>query len=503
MGIFFSLTFIASTAPIIGGNQLAGGLIALIGMFFVALAFSAVSILTPRTAGDYVFSSRYLHPALGFVGNAGYFVATVPMFMGITITTIESFGFSSLFAYWGYATGNLGFLSLATTLSHPAYELALGGGLTIVFALLPFFGYRAFKTMNKVILPLILIAVAAMFIILGTTSPADAHSRLNSLVGIDLYSTTSSFAANNSIVVPAATSLSTSLAQSAVYIVGFSYIISAVYVAGEVRQVKKNMPIAIMATLLIAFIIFAGSTALSYNAFGYNFLSNLYTQSISFASSPIPVIAYLNFLSAAISNNIYLGSFIIIVAIIQLLWYQTNAVFVGGRLLLSYSFDRIMPAFMGDVSEKYHVPAKAMIVSLVIGLLAGVLFVLPFTSGVAFLMSSAASAIIILFPMTIVGIALLVYRFRRSKEFHSSALAGSYLGGPLFVVCAIVTIVFTLGMFYEYVTVPALFGFAATEGLELIFVPILILFAIYYASKFINASRGVHFEQIFNEIPPE
>lgn len=54
-----------------------------------------------------------------------------------------------------------------------------------------------------------------------------------------------------------------------------------------------------------------------------------------------------------------------------------NAVFVDGRLLLSSSFDRIMPGFMGDVSERFQLPAKAMIVSLKMGILAGVLFVEP------------------------------------------------------------------------------------------------------------------------------
>jgi amino acid transporter len=501
VGIFFSLTFIASTAPLIGGDPLAGGLIALVGMFFVALAFAAVSILTPRTAGDYVFTSRYLHPALGFVGNAGYFVASIPLFIGITIVTIESFGFSALFAYVGLATGNSGLVSLASTLTtNPYYELALGGGLTVIFGLLPLFGYRIYKTLNNIILPLILIAVAAMFIVLASTTPAVASTRLDTLAG-------------NSTLVQSVTASGTAPPQSgwlnafalnAVYVVGFSYIISAIYVAGEVKQVKRNMPLAIMGTLLITLVIFAGSTLLSYHAFGYNFLSNLYNLSVIQLTPPFPVVPYLDFLAAGISNNIYVGSFIIIVAILQLLWYQTNAVFIGGRLLLSYSFDRIMPSFMGDVSRRFHAPVKGMIVSLIIGLLAGLIFVFPTpAAGVAFLMSSAAVAIILLFPITVVGVALLVFRFHRKEEFRNSTLAKSFLGGPLYVIAAIVTIGYSLATFYEYVTVPDIFGFAGTEGLALIFIPIALLFVIYYIARAINGSRGVRFDLIFSEIPPE
>ncbi|MGI0086074.1 MAG: amino acid permease, partial [Nitrososphaerales archaeon] len=332
VGVFFSLTFIASTAPLTGGNPLYGGLIALVGMFFVALTFAAISIITPRTASDYVFASRYLNPALGFVGNAGYYVSTVPLFMGITITTIESFGFSALFAYVGLQTGNTGMVSLSTTLStNPYYELALGGGLTILVGLIPFFGYRIYRGLNNIILPLILIAVAVMFFVLASTPTSTAIARLSSITG------NPNLAANVTAVapvsaIPASHGLLNDFALNAVYVVGFAYIISAIYIAGEVKHVKRTMPIAIIATLFITLIIFAGATLLSYNTFGYDFLSNLYTKSIVLGQYPalgFPLVPYLDFLAAAISNNIYIGSFIIIVVIIQLLWYQTNAVFVG------------------------------------------------------------------------------------------------------------------------------------------------------------------------------
>jgi amino acid transporter len=503
VGVFFSLTYVASTAPLIGGDPLTAGLIALVGMFFVGLTFSIVSIITPRTAGDYVFTSRYFHPAIGFVGNAGYFVATIPLFMGITITTLESFGLSALFAYLGLALNNPGYTSIATTLAQPYYTLTVGGGLTVFAGLLPLFGYRIFKLLSKIILPLILIAVAAMFIVLGTTPQAVALSRLNTLAGnATLVQSVNSWGAANNNPAPAL-SWANTLALQAVYVVGFSYIISAIYVAGEVREIKKSMPLAIMATLLITFIIFAGSTILSYQAFGYNFLSNLYVLSINYVAPPFSVIPYLDFLTAAISNNVALGSFIIIVATIQLWWYQANAVFVGGRLFLSYSMDRIIPAEFGDVSQRFHAPVKAMIASLIIGLFAGVLFVLPTTAGDAFLMSGAAVAIILLFPMFVVGLALLVYRFKHKKEYNDSPISKSFLGGPVYLITAIVTVVYSLYTFYQYITVPAIFGFAGNLGLEFIFGPIIILFIIYYASYLINKSKGVDFAHIFKQIPPE
>lgn len=503
VGIFFSLTFIASTATLTGGDPLIAGLIALVVMFLMAISFSITSVVAPRSASDYVFTSRYFKPSLGFVGNAGYFVATVPLFMGITITTLESFGFSALFAYWGYYYNNSTFLSWASTLGTGAPEYALGAILTIIAGALPFLGNRLYRNMHRVVLPLILIAVAVMFFVLASTPQSVALPRLQSVTGNAInVSSINAWGATNNNPAPSYTSWPNTLALSAVFIVGFSYIISAIYFAGEVKRVNRNMPIAIIGTLLITLVIFAGSTLLSYYSFGYNFLSNLYTLSIFNAASPTAVVPYLDFLAAAISNNVFVGSFIIIVCIIQLMWYQSNAVAVGSRLLLSWSFDRIMPRFMADVSDRFHVPVKGMVVSLIIGLLAGIFFVVPLTASYAFLLSGAAIAIILLFPILMVGLAMFAFRLGRKADFEASAINHTYLAGPLYWIAAIGTIIYALFGVYEFLTVPAFF-LNNTLGYEVTFVPIIALFIIYFVARTANLRKGVAFDQIFGSIPPE
>jgi amino acid transporter len=423
--------------------------------------------------------------------------------MGVTITTLVSFGVGALFAYWGYFYNNPTFLSWAGTIGTGFYEYLVGAVLTIVFGLLPIFGYRAYRTLNRIVLPLILIGVAVMFIVLATTPQNVALGRLNTLTGNSTFvNKINAYGAAN-VVVPAYSNWGNTLALSAVYVFGFTYIISAIYFAGEVKKVGRNMPLAIVGTLLISLLIFGGATLLSYYAFGYNFLSNLYYASIfNLAPTGLVVTPYLDFLAAAISNNVFVGSFIIIVAIIQLAWYQTNAVAVGSRLLLSWSFDRLMPSFMADVSDRFHVPVKGMVVSLIIGLLAGVFFVVPFSSSYAFSLSTSAIAIIFLFPITMVGLAMFAFRLRKKDEFNSSALAHTYLGGLLYYISAIGTIVYALFGVYEYLTVPAFF-LNNNTGYEVTFIPIIILFIIYFVARAFNKSKGVAFDQIFGSIPPE
>jgi glutamate:GABA antiporter len=503
VGIFFSLVFIASTATLTGGDPLVAGLIALVVMFLMAMAFSVTSVVAPRSASDYVFTSRYFAPSLGWVGNAGYFFATVPIFMGVTITTLVSFGVGALLAYWGYFFNDQGFLNLAGTIGTGFYEYLVGAVITVLFGLLPLFGYRAYRTLHRIVLPLILVGVAVMFIVLATTPQTTALARLDTLTGNSTFVDKINAYGTANVVVPAYSSWGNTLALSGVYVFGFTYIISAIYFAGEVKKVGRNMPLAIIGTLLISLIIFGGATLLSYYAFGYNFLSNLYYASIfNLAPTGLAVTPYLDFLAAAISNNVFVGSFIIIVAIIQLAWYQTNAVAVGSRLLLSWSFDRLMPSFMGDVSNRFHVPVKGMVVCLIIGLLAGVFYVIPFSSSYAFSLSTSAIAIIFIFPILMVGLAMLNFRLRKKEAFNSSALAHTYLGGPLYYIAAIGTILYSVYGVYLYLTIPAFF-LNSTTGYEVTFIPIVVLFAIYFIARAVNKSKGVPFDQIFGSIPPE
>ncbi len=62
---------------------------------------------------------------------------------------------------------------------------------------------------------------------------------------------------------------------------------------------------------------------------------------------------------------------------------------------------------------------------------------------------------------------------QKSAEYKSPAIANSYLGGVLYYLAAIMTIVYSLAMLYEYITVPPIFGSGGTVGLELTYIPII------------------------------
>lgn len=199
-------------------------------------------------------------------------------------------------------------------------------------------------------------------------------------------------------------------------------------------------------------------------------------------SAPTP---YLDLLEGIASGNEFIAAFLALISLIQLLMYLIAASFVGSRLLLSYSIDRILPDFVSEVSERTHVPKYAVLLSTITGLIGLIIFGLPVTSAFAFVLSSIAVALLLLFPMTVVSIAVI----KKSKEVIPRLFAG-------------ISIPYLLFTLYQYLTVPAL-GANTMLGYALLVGTIVFLLAIFYISKFIRKKQGIDLNLIFKEIPPE
>jgi amino acid transporter len=481
LGLLFSTYYISSTSPLVGGNPLIGVILPLIGFFLVGYTFSYIGTKVPRTAADYIYVSRYFHPALGFVGNAGYYAATVFMFMGITGITLQTFGLIPLLDIIGFYSGNMSLINIADIISSNTYLImGIGAIEIIIMGILPIFGNKVYRALQSIIIPLVFI-VAILMIIIEITVPSNvALSRLNSFLAE--YNTSVSEINSANITVPSYNSFINSLSLNPVYVVAFSYIINTVYIAGEVKNVKRSLSISIMATLVISAVLMTLATVLEYSQWGYSFISKFLSLSVAGQiSAPTP---YLDLLEGIASGNVYLGALFTIASILQLLMYLAAASFVGSRLLLSYAIDRILPDFVADVNEKLHVPMKAIGISTATGLAGLIVFSLPVTSAFAFVLSSVATALLLLFPMTVVSLAVV-----RKGDKIAKIIAG----------IAIPYLIFTL---YQYLTVPAL-GANTTLGYTLLAGTIAFLFALFYISKYIRRKQGVDLDMIFREIPPE
>ncbi len=228
------------------------------------------------------------------------------------------------------------------------------------------------------------------------------------------------------------------------------------------------------------------SAYFEYAQWGYSFASKAASLSLS-GALPIPT-PYLDILEAVAVGNIWLGLLFPLVFVIQALLFIAAAVVLGSRLLLSYSLDRILPNFVADINEKYHSPIKAIVITIIAGLIGLVVFALPSSSSYAFLLDADVVAMVCIFPALVVCVAVL-----------KTAWAGKE---KLAIMAAAAGIPYLAYTVYQYLTIPVL-GAATTLGYYLLLGSILVIFAIYYVAKEIRKRQGISFEQIFKEIPPE
>lgn len=488
VGFLFVMMYSGFEGPLLGGDPILGLVFPLVFFLLLAYVFRYVAVKTPRTAADYVFVTRNLSPAWGFAANAGYFVGLVALSIGVTgIVSLAPIGWLPVLQIFGFYTNNAKLISQSFAIfSNGYYVFLLGLVQVVIMGFIPIFGTRVYKWLQGTIIVLQL-AVSALLIIVAAAIPHSiAVARLNhfgNLYGVpNLYDNITS----SNIAVPSYHDPYNTLAWNAIYVFGFIFIISPVYIAGEIKNIKKSSSFSIYAALLVMALFMSLSAYFEYAQWGYSFASKAASLSLS-GALPIPT-PYLDILEAVAVGNIWLGLLFPLVFVIQALLFIAAAVVLGSRLLLSYSLDRILPNFVADINEKYHSPIKAIVITIIAGLIGLVVFALPSSSSYAFLLDADVVAMVCIFPALVVCVAVLKTAWA-GKEKLAIMAAGAGIPYLAYTV-------------YQYLTIPVL-GAATNLGYYLLLGSILVIFAIYYVAKEIRKRQGISFEQIFKEIPPE
>ncbi|MEO8322954.1 MAG: amino acid permease, partial [Actinomycetota bacterium] len=106
-------------------NYLLSCLISLVIFLFVYVVYSMLGSAMPRSGGDYVFTSRLLHPSIGFVIAQAAWVFWQFFFSFLAASTIVSGLMPALFNAIGVATGNDGWITLSTNITKVGIRLPI------------------------------------------------------------------------------------------------------------------------------------------------------------------------------------------------------------------------------------------------------------------------------------------------------------------------------------------------------------------------------------------
>lgn len=503
----FALTMIFGIPVFSWGLFISGAFMAIFAVMFIVLA-SAM----PRSGGDYVWSSRILHPYLGYIESWG-FVFTAGFGTLAYGTWYCATTFASNFAVLAF-TGDKGWLSLASTLASADWILLLGTlmfvAIVAVVVLLPTRGTHTLLTVSCVL------AFVCMAIPILTTLGTPLETFKGNLASLGLtYDGVIQLAKEAGW--PGQEPLNWSnlnlvLVWGLWAYMGFQL---STYHAGELKgKIARNATIAIYVGLLGAVVANAVWPLYFYNLAGPDFT---YSWGYLFWNAPDKAILsqppYPQMLAAIARPQLAPLFWVCGLGIGFLLMFILNGAYLmtTARVLFAMSIDRMLPSFLSDVNPRTHSPVKLYVVLAA----ASWLFFALSNRGLWSPLNTAWFTTLgwfasWLFP----GLNAMLLPYRRKDLYESVPSIWKKKFGPLPIttILGIVWTVFILAIYIQSALYPILNqASASTEGISfaissgIIAIAAMLVFATigYLLAVWYNRRRGIDVGMTFKTIPPD
>ena len=516
MNIAVGAVFLFLQAPAFfpQGNMLVAVIIGTLLMAFTLLwVYSTFAAAMPRSGGDYVFVSRTLHPFLGWLLGWSQGMWLIFFWIGFNAWFALTFAVPVALDSIGAATGQNGWIDLSNNLlaSFPIlgittqwWVLIIGTLINIGFAVLLILGGQSFWRWQKVfflfaggsiVLALLLLVFAGGNIANVWNSFAIQHKGL-------LFNQVIPTAVKNGYVLPGGFSLSQTLLMLpwVFFVVGYAQ--GSAQIGGEVKRASRSQYLAMVGGVLINGLVLALLVIAFTQAVGVNWIGSvgyLANNNASLLNLPGNLSPSFNFIVSLLTGNVLVPLIIGIGFIFWALMGTPLSELQATRYMLAWAVDRMIPAPLGDVSERFHSPVKAIIFCTVTGTIALIALVtVPQASLLGALLAQIAAFILV----SIAGIAF-PYRLR-----HVWEAAGSHklLGIPSVTLAGIGGVI-VLGalllMFIFNSTINSTFGVTARLSLFFMIGVVVVGIIWYAAAYFLNRSQGVDLGLTYREIPPE
>ena len=499
MGVAWPVLFIfwaASAYP--GVDMPLTILIGLVPNLIIAFLFYYLSVAFPRTGGDYVWVSRLVHPALGFMETFGIVVFWLS-FAGPVDGWFMTYGVSTMFRNLAIATGNQAYVGYATAALSQSSILISSLLVLAAVLLAAAFGLRnAFKFQWATFI-IMMIGIVIFLGALATSSPTTFQTNFNQLSGAN-YDSLINSASNAGFVIDftlAGTMIGTF--YSFVNYIGFEL---SAYVGGEVKQAQRSQLIGIVGSIFVFAFITVLMFGLPYPIMGVHFLNSVWqlaaTGNAAYTLPSPPVTSYL-VIFANPSPIVAIGMPLAIMACV--LGSQETVTLMAIRMLFSWSFDGVAPARLADLSERTRTPNYALAVVGIVSLV--YILIANFAANVLTFLAYSTSGIYL--SVAVVGLAGLLLPYKH-KEFFTTApavvqrkLAGipviALLGGATFIIGVVVSVIAASPIFTGAPINPYYIA-----GIAGVFITGLVL---YELSVLYHRNKGFDLSLRFKQIPPE
>jgi amino acid transporter len=492
-----------------GANPWIAILLAAFFGLIAAVVYGMLSNAMPRSGGDYVFQSRTLTGALGFVTTGSNFVfwnMFYSYFAGITVL----YGMvSPLLSYLGFITKNESLTQAGIWMTDPVTLALLTVVLIVVCTLVMYRGMMPFLRLQKYFMaPASFLALAIMLALL-LSSPSFV-SNFDLVAASVKPAPEAGWYAN---IVKTALSLAynpyvefnwwDTLGMAVMIGPVFIWPVVSTTLSGEIKGIESmkrsiNMIIGGWAVTFASYLIaFGGMLQLM----GMPFISSIGFLSFEHPDLvPLPAFIYLPLPGYMLISFLSLNPLIAFLIGLGFLGVVSQSLFnspiIATRVMLAGSMDRVLPGAVSRVN-KYGTPWTALLFVQS----AAVLFALAVTAlpGLAGFWTASALSGLVQYTLTLLGAALFPYT---AKAIYEVAPCSKYKIGKIPVISVLGALCFVWALVVTYITI-LLPGFGL-RGLPLAFVITVFafLFAYYYIAKWYRAREGINLELAFKEVPP-
>jgi len=479
-----------------------------------------VTAAMPRSGGGYVTISRVIHPVVGY--NAGWLMFLAEAFsyglIGVAV-------FEAIMIFFNIA---------GMAISFDATTLFIGGLVIIViFTALALFGVRLYGwLMHGMFWPTLVITIAffAMWIS-GIMDPSVVTKGVTDVLG----------AAPSTFMTQATNTGMTDPANISTFYDAFTYALagafwaymgwySVTFIAGEVKEANKKLPMVVLFSGLVIMLIYLGSSSLSavstmgvqettiggqkwsfFQAYSWLSYGPLTDAQKAARDVAIPGFqsAWSTGIASIIAQGMGLGWLSWLIAIAGVLWLANDIppfLLVASRTFFAMSFDRMMPEKFSEVSERWHSPTWALIITGIFGIVGCIA-----ESNVAGLGEYTAFAGVVgtdIFDaafLTLFCLSCMLLPLERKEIYDRAAVKHSV--GAVVLLGAIATLgaAYCLGIFVKE-SVGFIFTPASTGDLASFLgfwgcIAVGILLYVYYMYR--NTTKGVDMRTLYISIPPE
>jgi amino acid transporter len=453
------------------------------------LVYLYFTALMPRSGGDYVWVSRTLSPFLGFVVNVT---------LTFVFLTWVAFNFTFMLSIVLPALGFVaGIHSKLIDAPSNGEMMIISTVLTALFAGLMVFGVKSVARYMKVTFVVVWIGMAIWLVLMLFGSHHTFISNWNHNSGTT-YSAVLAKAGSLGFNASGGIKLGATLAAMVycfqVY-TGFQW---TGYFAGEIKNARRTARTSIVGGLGAAALIYVIASLLIYKYYGYKFFGSLVYLGLG-GGSTLAFSPYLPTLVKFLPGGQVLTTLIVCCFLLAIFWWTPTGFMLGTRNLFAWSFDRLAPAKVTDVSDRFHTPVVATVI---VALFVELLNYLNIYQGLGAFLLNVLVAMGLAFIVVSIAAGLVPYR-RKPMHAEAPGWARAKLAGvPVITLVALVS-----ALSWAFVIFEALHtGFGGKLGwspMIKVFVAPVVAMVWYLGVYWYRRSQGISLANTFKEIPPE